>query len=1254
MLKGISTVYYLTTNNTFMLKQVPTAQSWLLVIACWLSLCSAYAQEVALNRSPVNPKISAYHSQDEIQQPLKDVLKQLEETHEVRFNYAAQLVADQYVTQSANSPQTLDESLKGVLTPLGLKYEKLNGGLIFITRVGKDKVHRVDREAVGQSRSLRSPSSHQVSRVSPRYSRFIDAPFPEKTISGQVTDYSDETGLPGVNVLVKGTTIGTVTDIDGNYSLVVPDDAEALIFSSIGYTSAEVSIGSQSVINAVLVPSVEELSEVVVIGFGEREKKDLTGSIATVQASDIEKISLPSPQFALQGKATGVRVVNTSGNPNEAPQIFVRGVGTWNGDAQPLYVVDGQIIEPPRAGNEDLIGGAGLRTPPNLFNLINPNDIESISVLKDASAAAVYGSRAANGVVLITTKKGKSGAPTVEVNTRTGVQNIPTFDMLNTEEYVQLTREMYTNSTDPDRNLEEDLYGRNEAEDAVRLSNFNPQFDPESPYFISDPTTYDWQNEITRRNALDQAYDIKVSGANDRLDYYVSAGLFDQQGVIYNNDIRRYTGAANINVNVTDWLKLGVNYKYTNQSSTLNSTTLQDLADVAPWQPLRNPNNPYGFEPVLDPFRFGDEWQAIRPYGQGSNDNNLALTTLRTSLFDIDRSLGQFYVQLQPIEGLTLRGSLNLDYTQQDRFILDPYSYVNVFRAAGRDPREVNPEAPNSLGSAEHRINNTFNFQSDFTATYRRMLADKHDVTLTAAVQDQRHRRETINLSTSNLTNIPDDPRLVGYGSDQVNNNSFYGWNQRFWFGLVGRVSYIYDSKYYLDVSYRRDASNGFDDDYRWGDFYAASGAWRISSESFFDVPFVNDLKIRGGWGQAGNDQAAVGQYAFLSSVNTGLSSYRWGSGGSDPLGNPSLGAVVADFPNPALSWEIATTTNVGFDALLFDNKVNLTVEWYNRITSGILQRVNLPYSVGTNDPLFNIGELENRGVDLALGYNNRSGDFSYGISGNISFLHNEVTKLYQGQPLTISELFGRDEGDVARIQEGKPVGMIWGYQLGGIFQDQAAIDAFFEGNTDSNVSNEDYVEPGDMYFRDVQGNPTEEEPFYSTQPDSLVNGFDQTDIGNTIPGFTYGINVDLGWKGFDLSLSFYGEGDVQKYNAVRRRFEGIAGAGTNYFASTLDRWTPQNTSTDIPRAVIGDPAGNNRFSSRWVESAAFFRLNNWQLGYTLPATVLESLNNTVQSLRIYVGGQNNLYMFRWTGIDPVNDEFPLLRSFNAGLNIRF
>ena len=1066
------------------------------------------------------------------------------------------------------------------------------------------------------------------------------------TISGLV---SDTNGMPlaGANIIEKGTTNGVQTDFDGNFSIAVTDEDAILEISYIGFKTLEVPLEAQNNLVITLEESAASLDEVVVIGFGERKAKDITGSIATVNAEAIGKIDAVSPQYALQGNTAGVRVVNNSGDPNEAPQIFVRGVGTFNGDSQPLYVIDGQIFEPPRASNEDLISGQGLNTPPNLFNLLNPNDIESLTVLKDASAAAIYGNRGANGVILITTKKGKRGKPVVEFNSRSTFSNIPTYETLNTQQYIDLTNEMFANNLNPDITIEDELYGRNEASDGNRLVNRSPQFDPQSPFFISDPTTYDWQEDLVKRGAYSETYDAKVSGATDNVDYYVSGGYLDQKQVLVGNNLERYTAAINVNADVSKWLKVGVNYKHTSQISELNNTAeLPDYAIKAPWQPLRDPNNRFGFAEVLTPLAFSEEWTRARIYGQGSTTNYLALNELDYRDFQIYRNLGNAYVELKPLKGLSIRGSINLDYINQKRTILNAFSRSNIFKIDGDDPATQAPNAPASLGGLENRINNTLNYQGDVTVTYAQTFNDKHSLNLTAAVQDQRHETEFQSFEGQNLINLNENPRRNGFSNDVSNNSSIYGWTQRFWFGIVGRASYNYDSKYYIDLSARRDASSGFDDDFRWGNFYSVSGAWRISSEKFMSgLEFIDDLKLRGGWGEAGNDQAAVGRFAFLSGVSN-LSSTRFGSGDGDPLGTQVLGSLVSDFPNPSLTWEVVTTTYLGFDALMLNNRLNLTFEWYNRETDGILQTVSLPPSIAVNPPLFNIGKLENRGADILVGYNDKLGDFNYGISANVSFLKNEVIELFDDQPLSTD--------DFGRIEEGRSVGTIWGYKVGGIFQSQAEIDQYFTQFPDETIANTDFVAPGDLFFLDVQGNPTEDERFYSRTPDGVINAFDRTDIGNTVPGYTYGLNLNASWKGFDLSAGFYGEGDVDRYNFERQRLENLTSPSLNALTTVLDRWTPQNTNTLIPRAVVGDPAGNTRFSDRYVESAAFFRLNNWQLGYSLPATLLEKWDNAVSNLRFYVSGQNNIYSFKYSGIDPVNGEFPLQRSFSFGINAKF
>lgn len=1200
----------LPTRNPNQLWRMVKLTSFLLLCCCLHVSAISFSQTVTLN---VN------------NQPLTQVLASIEQQTGYFVMYNDRFVAPNMLVSVDVNHQPLEKVLNQLLHPRQLTY-LIEGNTVAIR-----------------------PNNATSPLINSSLNRTVKQ---QHTVSGRVTD-EDDKPLEGVTVRVKGTNTVTTTNSDGRYEIHIAEGGTALTYTLIGFEQGESTIANQTIIDFSLTEAISSLDEVVVIGFGERRKKDLTGSVSTVGTADIGRIAQASPQFALQGQATGVRVVNTSGNPNEGPQIFVRGVGTWNGSSQPLYVVDGQVFEPPRAGNEDEISAGSLATPPNIFNLINPNDIESISVLKDASAAAVYGSRAANGVVLITTKRGQSERPTIEFDANTGIQSMPTFDMLNTEQYIQLSREMYMNSLNPDIQIERNLYGRHEPNDMVRLTNFNPQFDPESPYYISDRTTYNWQDELVDQNAFNQNHSVRVSGATNRVDYYVSAGYFDQHGGINSNKLTRYTGAINLNVKATDWAKVGVNYKYTSQFSSNYGGNIQAIAIAPPWQPIYDPSHPTGYETVIDPFRFGTTWQGIKKYGQGSISNLKALSEFNTPHFDLDRNFGQFYLELTPLKGLMLRGSLNLDYTKQDRWGIDQFPITNYFLPTGIDPVTRYPNAPNSRGFFEHRINNTLNYQTDFTASYNRTFANKHNLDLLIGVQDQRHRREIISLSSSNLTFVNPNIKYQGFDTDQLNNGAFYGWHQRFWFGMVGRASYNYDSKYYLDVSMRRDASNGFDREYRWGNFYALAGAWRISSEPFFNWDLIDDLKLHGGWGQAGNDEAAVGRYAFLSRVQGALTTYRWGSGDGDAIGIMNLGGVVADFPNPNLSWEVASTVNLGLDALLLNDRLNITAEWYKRITSGILQTVSLPLSVGTSNPLFNIGELENKGVDVLAGWRDNLDGFSYGISGNISFVRNMVSKLYQGQPLLIAGLHRRHTSNIVRIEEGRSAGAIWGYKFGGIFQTQQEIDDYYARTPDNNVTNVNFVAPGDMYFLDVHGDPTEDEPFYSTTPDGRINDFDRTEIGDVLPGYTYGLNLNVGWKGVDLILNFYGEGDVDRVNSARMQLESMGGVH-NQLATTLNRWTPENPNTSMPRAVVGDPAGNNRLSDRWVEDASFFRLNTWQLGYSLSPSALGKLNNHVSSLRVFVGGHNNIYLTRWSTLDPINDNFPLQRSFTMGLNVRF
>lgn len=1063
-----------------------------------------------------------------------------------------------------------------------------------------------------------------------------------RTVTGTVTDGE---GMPliGATIMVQGTNSGTATDADGSFRLEVPSGMENLVVSYTGYSEKVVPIGASTVMNLVLEEDVASLDEVVVIGYGERRKKDLTGSISTVNSEEIEKIPFASPEFALQGNTTGVRVVNSSGDPSDGPSIFVRGIGTFNGESQPLYVIDNQIISPPTAVNRDLIGNI------NLWTLINPNDIESISVLKDASAAAIYGSRAANGVILITTKKGKQGRARVELNVQNGVQNIPTWDVLNVDQFVTLGRELYTNSLNPDITIEEDLYGRNEADEATRLSNFNPQYDPQSPYFLGSSQTYNWQDDMINKDALSQNYNVKVSGASESANYFVSLGYVNQESILKGDDLERFNLTSNLNADVGSFLTVGLTYRAAYQTSF--NQGLVDLigsAEVPPWQPLYDPNGPLGLAlPFDNYFGGGDAWNQVRLYGTGTRNNYLGSRELDDSRFELLRSVGQGYVEIKPFAGLKIRGGLSVDYVYQQRRTFNNIE-ASIFEINSPDPTTVG--TGNSFGNLGFRTNKFINYQADLTLTYTKAFG-LHNFELIAGAQDQYYKRFNEDLSTDNLTTNDFDRLFIPNDRPQV--AGFSGRDQKFWFGYVGRLSYNYNSRYYLDLSFRRDASAGFPKENRWGNFYSVSGAWRISSESFMEgVDFIDDLKIRGGWGQAGNDEAVAGAYAYLSGVNE-QGSYGLGSGNGDATGNYNTSVALNDLPNRNITWETVTTTYVGLDALMFNNRINATVEVFDRTTNDILQQVNLPLTVGVNDPFFNVGSVRNTGVDLLLGYNNRFGQLNFNISGNISFIKNEVLELYNDQPLT-TFVFNNDVGGgFGRLEEGRSIGHIWGYVLGGVFQNQGEIDAYYSQTPDATVGEVSFVAPGDMYFLDVYGDPTDDEPFYSLTPDGQVNAFDRTEIGKTIPGYTYGLNLNAELKGFDLSVNFYGEGDVDKVADWKFVLENLNSAGTNRSVTVLDRWTPSNPSNTMPRAVVGDPAGNNRLSTRFVESAAFFRLNTWQLGYSIPTSLLDR-TGVFSRFRIYLGGQNNLYMSNWSGIDPVNDRYPLPRSYFLGLNVGF
>jgi len=1072
--------------------------------------------------------------------------------------------------------------------------------------------------------------------------------FAQQTVTGTITDATDGTPLIGATIMLRGTTSGSITDINGKYSLSAPADA-VLTFSYVGFVTQEIQVGNRTTIDVSLVKSTTQLEELVVIGYGSRQRRDVTSAISSVTSEDLVKTNSMAPELAMQGRMSGVYVQASGSEPYSRPTVRVRGTNTW-GIADPLYVIDGVPISEYGAGAEAIYGAGGtsaaaiqdLRHPINIMSLINPNDIESISVLKDATAAAIYGVRAANGVILITTKKGKIGKPVVEFNFKYGIQNIPQkYDVLNVDDYVDLFQEMFANNPDQ----------------ADLLPNV---FRPDSAEYLGDMPTTDWQTPFLNKNAPLQDYNLKVSGGTENTNYYISVSYNDTESPYINSWQKRYALSTNINTNITKFLRTGVNYRFVysdildDSNNQFGGGGMQEMATQPPWQPIYNSNAPEYQKGYMEAINYGytnypDGWWAERKWGPAGGMNRFGEMALNESTYSLIRNLGTAFVELEPLQGLKFKGTLSIDwfYNRRNEWS-DIYSFV--FNITPTDPLTLGEDGvDDSIGSyGERHLRNT-NIISEFSASYTKTFGD-HNIDLLFNFMDQQFQYEGISGSSDQIFARTED--FIGFGSAMNEYTNTQNFKDHYALqGIMGRVGYNYANKYYLDATVRRDGSSRFAEENRWGTFPAFSAAWRLSAESFMqNLTWLTDLKIRGGWGQLGNQETKA--FAYLSLVSR-APHYAFGSTAAlgDPRGLFYYGAALPDYPNEDLTWEKTSTTNIGFDANLF-TALDISLEYYYKFTDGILQDSRLPGSIGTstpgnvnpppaNQPIANIAQVKNQGIELSIGYRGSVGDLNYSVNGNLTTVNNEVVKMYEDTPM------GDEYG---RIEVGYPVNYLWAYKMGGIFRDATEVTNYQAKTTDATVTRQ---EPGDVWFKDVNGAPDEDHPFYTEGADSTVNFYDRTYVGKTIPGFFYGFSFNLEFKGFDLSAFFQGVGDIQAFNNGKWALENMNNLGNNQSTSTLERWTPTNTGADLPRAIYGDPGNNNRTSDRWIENAGYLRFANLQFGYTVP-TAIASRIGVFQNLRVWVGGSNLFIITPWTGLDPENDGIPSPRIFNLGVDMRF
>lgn len=953
-------------------------------------------------------------------------------------------------------------------------------------------------------------------------------------VTGTVTSSDNSETLPGVNILIKGTTTGAVTDLNGNYSITVPSSDAVLQVSSIGYTSQEVQVGSRTVINIVLEPDITSLSEVVVVGYGTQERAKVTGAISSVTAGDLVALPVSNLASALQGRAAGLTITN-SGSPGTNPLVRIRGIGTV-GDNDPLYVVDG--------------------VPAGGLNQINTNDIESIEILKDASAAAIYGSRAANGVVLITTKKGSLGLPTVTWNSYMGVQSAwRTLDLLKRDDYIAFGRELLANNGDP-----------------------APQrFDSMGEFANVDT---DWQDAMFRTAPI-QDHNLAVSGGSENILYNVSFGYFSQDGIMRGTDFERVSFRANTDFKISNRISAGQTFTLSYSDRNVEPfsggrSQLEHIVKMVPYIPVRDASR-------LGGFRAPDRVDGSDP------ENPVMNAELRTNRQQDLKILGTAYVDVDIYEGLKYKFLVGLDmnYGTGDQ-------YSPMYDAGDFSVSSFASISQNRSTYISPLISNQFTYERTF---------DKHSVEALAVIEQQTHTVSSLTGNGQNL--LTNDVRVLqGIQNQTTSGNK----TEYALISYIGRVNYDYDQKYLFSASIRRDGGSRFGPGNKIGYFPAVSIGWRISEELFMNsLDALSDLKLRASYGETGNDR--IGDYVYQGTINSNFF-YNFD-------GSLQGASTITNLANADLRWETTAMTNIGMDMGLFNDRLNLSLEWFNNETKGMILGVPIPSSLGYDGaPVANVGNVSNKGFELSIGYRKLTGGFRWSVDANLSTIENELVSLGTGNTVAGPQF----QGDTYTFtEEGKPIAYFYGWIADGIFQ---------EGDETSQQSN---ASVGDIRFRDIN-------------EDGTITDDDRTYLGHYMPDFSYGLNFSADWKNFDLSMFVQGVQGNEIFSNLRYHTEGMTRL-FNASTAVLDRWTPTNTNTDVPRAVSTDPNRNARASSRFIEDGSYLRIKSLSIGYNFPSTVLKT--NLISNLRVYVSSQNLLTITGYSGYDP---EIAVRTGLNSSL----
>ncbi|TLU88809.1 SusC/RagA family TonB-linked outer membrane protein [Dyadobacter sediminis] len=1051
----------------------------------------------------------------------------------------------------------------------------------------------------------------------------------EHRVTGKVTSSVDNMGLPGVNVQVKNTTTGTVTDADGNYSIDVKANDAVLVFSSIGFGKKEVTVGTQSTVNVSLTDDVKSLSEVVVTGYGSQSKKEITGAVATLDAKQLLTTPATNLGQALQGKVAGV-VIGNENSPGGGVSVRIRGFGTIN-DNSPLYVVDGVPTK-----------GVGANGVSNTLNTLNLNDIESMQILKDASAASIYGSRAGNGVVIITTRRGKIGKPVFTYDTYYGTQRPgKLLDMLNTQQYADLTWEARTNTL----NLSKMVNGAFPAGTTLTYpthAQFGNGQTPKIPDYIFPSGVYEgdpkvaqdangnyinystdvnnanfnktkwlitkankqgtnWLKEIYQPAPI-QNHQIGVSGGTESGRYAMSLNYFDQQGLMIHTNFKRYTLRSNTEFNINKRIRVGQNFQvgYASRVGQPNGNNAES-----------NPTSfGYRVPPIVPVYDVAGNFAGTRGTDVDNSVNPVSLLYRNKDNQQKEvRLFGNAYAEVDILENLTAKTSFGIDYNL--------YNYRNYV------PRDIESAEARSTQSLTTTNNYEWTWTWYNTLTYNIALNNAHKLNIIAGTESIKNYYENFDATRTNYLVDALDNRYLSAGTGvQTNNGGAANWRLASEFA---RASYGYQSKYLFDATIRRDRSSRFAAANRVAYFPALSAGWVVSDESFVKsaASWLSYAKFRVGWGQTGNQE--IGNYNSFTqfATNPALSFYDLNGAKTSAI----AGYELIQFGNQKAKWETTTSTNIGLDAAFFKGAFDLALDWYTRTTSDMLFPVSPPLTSGVAaSPFQNIGSMRNRGVDLGLNYNGSAanGDLTYTLGVNVSTYRNVVTRT-NGDPNT--QYFGINDERIQNFvvtQQGHPISSFFGYKHDGIFQTDEEAQKAPKNNLGSNENR-----AGRFKFVDVNG-------------DNVIDTKDLSIIGNPHPDFTYGVNLNVNYKGFGLALFGAGVQGNEIFNYTKYWTDFPTFFGNKSTRMLNESWRPGKTDAILPQLNSSDQVSILP-SDYYLEKGSYFRFKNIQFTYSFPKGLLSKMG--LGPCRIYVQGQNLVTFTKYSGMDPEIN----LRNYGAG-----